>query len=72
MLVDMTGVGEETGTMEQTLEVVSDYYNSETELRAQKAVNLLEPIIICVLAVIVVLILLAVYLPMFTLYDSMM
>lgn len=71
MLVDMTGVGEETGTMEQTLEVVSDYYNSETELRAQKAVSLLEPIIICVLAVIVVLILLAVYLPMFTLYDSM-
>lgn len=71
MLVDMTGVGEETGTMEQTLEVVADYYNSETELRAQKAVSLLEPIIICVLAVIVVLILLAVYLPMFTLYDSM-
>lgn len=71
MPVDMTGVGEETGTMEQTLEVVSDYYNSETELRAQKAVSLLEPIIICVLAVIVVLILLAVYLPMFTLYDSM-
>ncbi len=71
MLVDMTGVGEDTGTMEQTLNVVSDYYNSETELRAQKAVSLLEPIIICVLAVIVVLILLAVYLPMFTLYDSM-
>ncbi len=70
MLVDMTGVGEETGTMESTLEVVATYYNSETELRSQKAVSLLEPIIICVLAVIVVLILLAVYLPMFSLYSS--
>ena len=70
MLVDMTGVGEETGTMESTLEVIAEYYNSETELRSQKAVSLLEPIIICLLAVVVVLILLAVYLPMFTLYGG--
>ena len=70
MLVDMTGVGEETGTMESTLEVIAEYYNSETELRSQKAVSLLEPIIICLLALVVLLILLAVYLPMFTLYGS--
>ena len=70
MLIEMTGVGEESGTMESTLDVVAEYYSSETELRAQKAISLLEPIIICVLAIIVVLILLAVYLPMFTLYDT--
>ena len=54
LLVEMTGVGEETGTLEHTLDVVSDYYDNETQLRAQKAVSLLEPAIICVLAVIVV------------------
>ena len=72
LLVAMTGVGEETGTLEHTLDVVSDYYDNETQLKAQKAVSLLEPAIICVLAVVVVIILLAVYLPMFSMYGSIM
>ena len=72
LLVEMTGVGEETGTLEHTLDVVSDYYDNETQLKAQKAVSLLEPAIICVLAVIVVVILLAVYLPMFSMHGSIM
>lgn len=71
LLVEMTGVGEETGTLESTLEVVGSYYDNETELLSQKALSLLEPIIICCLAVFVVVILLAVYLPMFSMYGSM-
>lgn len=70
LLVEMTGVGEETGTLEHTLDVVGEYYNNETELTSQKALNLLEPIVIVLLAVIVVMILLAVYLPMFSLYGG--
>ncbi len=70
LLVEMTGVGEETGSLESTLEVVGGYYDNETELRSQKALALLEPIVVCVLAVLVVFILLAVYLPMFSLYGS--
>lgn len=63
-------MGEETGTLDTTLEVVGSYYDNETELKSQKALALLEPVIICVLAVIVVFILLAVYAPMFTLYGG--
>lgn len=70
LLVEMAGVGEETGTLETTLEVVGSFYDNETDLKSQKAISLLEPIIICVLAVIVVFILLAVYAPMFSLYGS--
>lgn len=70
LLVEMTAVGEETGSLEHTLEVVGAYYDNETELISQKALALLEPIVICVLAVIVVFILLAVYAPMFSLYAS--
>lgn len=70
--VETVRAGEETGTLEHTLDVVSDYYDNETQLKAQKAVSLLEPAIICVLAVIVVVILLAVYLPMFSMYGSIM
>ena len=71
LLTEMTGVGEETGTLEHTLDVVGDYYNNETEITSQKTLNLLEPVVIVLLAVIVVMILLAVYLPMFSLYGGM-
>ena len=56
--------------MDNTLSVVGDYYDNEAELASQKVLSMMEPIIICVLAVIVVLILLAVYLPMFSLYAA--
>lgn len=71
LLIEMAGIGEQTGTLEHTLEVIGDYYDNEAELASQKVLSMLEPIIICVLAVIVVMILLSVYLPMFSLYDAM-
>lgn len=70
LLCEMVGVGEETGTLEHTLDVVGAYYDNETDMASQKALSLLEPIIICLLAVVVAFVLLSVYLPMFTLYDS--
>jgi type IV pilus assembly protein PilC len=66
MLVEMTAMGESTGTMETTLEAVARFYDNEVEVTTAKATGLLEPAIICILAVVVVLILLAVYLPMFS------
>lgn len=70
MLVQMTAVGEATGSMESTLKVLAEYYDNEVEVRTKQALALLEPTIIIVLAVFVVFILMAVYLPMFSLYGS--
>lgn len=71
LLIEMAGIGEQTGTLEHTLEVIGDYYDNEAELASQKVLSMLEPIIICVLAGIVVMILLSVYMPMFSLYDAL-
>lgn len=71
MLVQMTSVGEATGSMESTLKVLASYYDNETDLKTKRAIALLEPSIIVVMAVLVVLILFAVYLPMFNMYGSM-
>jgi type IV pilus assembly protein PilC len=68
MLVEMTAMGETTGTMETTLEAVARYYDNEVEMATARATGLLEPAIICVLAVVVVVILFSVYLPMFSMY----
>lgn len=71
LVTEMVRIGEETGSLENTLDMVGVYYDNETDLASRKALSLLEPIIICILAVIVLLVLLAVYLPMFTLYANM-
>lgn len=71
LVSEMVRIGEETGSLENTLDMVGVYYDNETDLASRKALSLLEPIIICILAVIVLLVLLAVYLPMFALYANM-
>ncbi len=70
MLVQMTAVGEATGSMESTLKVLAEYYDNEVEVRTKRALALLEPTVIVVLAIFVVFILMAVYLPMFSMYSA--
>ena len=70
LLVEMTAVGEDSGSMEHTLEVIGHYYDTEVEYITSRAVKLIEPVIIIVLAVLVAFILLSVYLPMFSMYGS--
>lgn len=70
LVTEMTGVGEETGELEHTLEVVSDYYDFEVQEATARAIGMLEPITIVLLAGIVCVILLAVYLPMFSIYGD--
>lgn len=69
MLLEMVAVGEETGKMEDTLDVVSDYYTKEVDTAVKRALEILNPAITMVLAGLVVFILLSVYLPIFSMYE---
>lgn len=68
LLKEMVTVGEETGKLEDTLNVVSVYYTKEVDAAVKKALDILNPCITIVLAIIVVFILLSVYLPLFSMY----
>lgn len=70
MLTEMTGVGERSGSMEDTFDVVGDYFSNEVEVYSQRLLSILEPAITISLAVIAVLLLLCVYAPMFTMYGA--
>lgn len=70
LLTEMTGVGERSGNLEQTLTVIGDYFDNEVSVTTQRLLSLLEPVITIALAVITVILLLAVYLPMFTMYGG--
>lgn len=70
MLVEMVSMGESTGTLETTLDAVGSFYDNEVDLATSRAMSVLEPAIIALLAVLVVMILFSVYLPMFSMYSS--
>ena len=70
MLTEMTGVGERSGSLEQTLTVVGDYFSNEVSIMTERFLSILEPAITVILAVFTVGLLLSVYLPMFSMYAS--
>lgn len=70
MLTEMVGVGERSGSLEQTLDVIGAYFDNEVEVLTSRLLSLMEPIITILLAVVVVFLLLAVYLPMFSMYGG--
>ena len=72
MLTEMVGVGERSGALEETLDVIGGYYDNEVSVTTARLLAVLEPAITIALAVLVVLLLLAVYLPMFTLYGGIL
>ena len=71
VLNEMTAVGEETGELAGTLSVIGDYYTNEYNFATQKAISKLEPTLLIFLALFAGFILIALYLPMFTMYDAM-
>lgn len=69
MVVQMTMLGEESGTLDELLNQTSDFYESEAEVATTRLTSLIEPIIIVVMGVIVLLIILSILLPMFGMYS---
>lgn len=71
LIIHMVGIGEETGSLEEMLMNCAKYYDEEVELATQQVMALLEPMIIIVMALIVCVILGAIYGPMATMYDAL-
>jgi len=64
IVVNMVGVGEETGDLDKMLQKVADNYDEQVDVLVSSLMSLLEPIIIIVLGGIVLSIVLAIFLPM--------
>ena len=71
MLTEMTGVGEHSGNLEETLTVIAEYFDNEVDVFTTRLLSLLEPCITIGLAILTVALLLGVYLPLFSMYGSM-
>ncbi len=71
ILVDMVTVGEETGELEETMNTISGYYDSELEMATDAAMKKLEPALLVFMAVIAGFIVIAIYMAMFDMYSVM-
>lgn len=70
LLVQMVNVGEKTGTLEQNLARLADYYESEVNKRIKALVSLLEPAITVSLGLGVGFIALSLIMPMYSMMGS--
>jgi type IV pilus assembly protein PilC len=70
LVTNMVRVGEETGALDSTLAKVADFYEEQVEAAVKSLTSILEPIMIAVVGTIVGFMILAMYLPMFHVYDA--
>ena len=70
MVIFMIKIGEETGTMEEVLEKVSDFYDEEVDVSIGQLTTMIEPVILVALAVVVGFIILSILQPMFEMYSA--
>src|SRR5262249_10984163 len=63
LAIDMVGIGERSGSLREMLDEVATFYDAEAEVGLEQLTTTFEPAILVVMGGIVVLILLAIYLP---------
>jgi type IV pilus assembly protein PilC len=70
MVIQMINVGEKTGGLPDMLLKVSDFYDEEVDAAVDSLTSMIEPLIIVFLGVVIGGILIAMYMPMFSLADT--
>lgn len=69
MLIKMIGVGEEAGALEEMLTKTAGFFENEMEFERERLLSLIEPVMIVSLALVVGFIVVAVVMPIFTIYN---
>ena len=69
MVIQMIAVGEDTGSVDQMLRKVADFYDQEVEATTEQLMALIEPIMIVFLGGMVGAMIIALYLPIFKIFE---
>ena len=71
LAIDMIEVGESTGALAQMLNSVAEFYEDDVNTRMQAALSLIEPAIMIFMGIFVAFVLIALYLPIFSIADTL-
>ncbi len=66
MVTQMISVGEETGNLDAMLTKIADFYDQEVDVAVKGLTSMIEPIVICVMGVVIGAIVIAMFMPMFS------
>ncbi|HWH14791.1 MAG TPA: type II secretion system F family protein [Miltoncostaeaceae bacterium] len=69
MVTQMLAVGEETGALDQMLHKLADFYDDEVSAMLKALTSIIEPLMMIVVGLIVGLVVIAMYLPMFKVFE---
>jgi len=69
MVTQMLAVGEETGSMDQMLHKLADFYDDEISARLKALTSIIEPLMMIMVGVIVGIVVISMYLPMFKIFE---
>ncbi|MEM7582044.1 MAG: type II secretion system F family protein [Acidobacteriota bacterium] len=70
MVCQMISVGEQTGALDQMLSKIADFYEDEVDTAVSGLMKLIEPLMIVFLGIVIGTIVIAMYLPMFSLFSK--
>jgi type IV pilus assembly protein PilC len=70
LAIDMMEVGESTGALPQMLSSVAEFYEEDVSTRMSALLSLIEPLIMIFMGIFVAFVLVALYLPIFSLADT--
>jgi type IV pilus assembly protein PilC len=70
MVGHMVAVGEETGQLEHMMSKIADFYEAEVDAKVKALTALLEPVMIVFVGGVVGFIVIAMYMPMFSIYEK--
>lgn len=70
MVVQMMAVGEDTGALDAMLEKIAEFYDEEVETTTEQLTSLIEPLMITVLGGIIGSMIIALYMPLFSIFDQ--
>ena len=70
MVVQMIAVGEDSGSMEVMLSKIADFYEAEVEATTKALTSLIEPLMIAFIGVVIGGMIVALYLPVFSVFDA--
>ena len=71
LTIEMVKVGESSGALEEMLNSVSEFYDEEIDALLARVVSFVEPAVLVIMGALIAVILLAVYLPLFTILSNM-
>lgn len=69
MVVQMMAVGEDTGAMDDMLEKIAEFYDQEVEATTEALTSLIEPLMIAVLGTVIGGMIIALYMPIFGVFE---